>query len=129
MITSLSCVAPSYIGECMDLQSELRKHNTGYGSEVTRNTALHPWGVYAFVYGFYAGDDNGSNPRALSIEDWRFRVSEDYNLDEVFVVGRDLANEWSGGISGLGFPHILTIVKCGQFSLAAVDRTDETVPD
>ena len=52
MFCSLSRVAPIHIGQCIDLKAELHAHNTGYGDELTNNTALHPWGVYVFVNGF-----------------------------------------------------------------------------
>jgi hypothetical protein len=120
MLTSLSCVAPSYIGECVDLRSEIRLHNTGYGADLTRNSVLHPWGVYAFVYGFNLSDDNGQAARTSFADTWRFRSTGVCNPDEVFVTCSVIANEWANGKSNAGFVHLLTVVKCGQSSLSTV---------
>jgi hypothetical protein len=121
MITSMSCVAPSYIGECLDLRAELRKHNTGYGVQETRNTTLHPWGVYAFVFGFgQNSQDNGLQARNDFVCEWRFRLSNITNPDVVFQVGSDVANDWAHGTSRLGCRGQLTIVKCGQSASAIV---------
>ena len=115
MLTSLSCVAPSFIGECMDLKSDLRKHNTGYGVEQTRNTALHPWGVYAFVYGFrQTNDDDGREARIAFIHERCSTVREWDSPDIVFQICSDVANSWSNGTSRFGNVGQLTVVKCGQ---------------
>ena len=76
MLSSLSCVAPSYIGESVDLKCALRQHNTGYGAELTKNTALHPWGIYAIVYGFVNSDDDAgrSAVRDAFVDEWRARL-------------------------------------------------------
>jgi hypothetical protein len=121
MLTSMSCVAPSYIGECLDLHAELRKHNTGYGAQETRNTALHPWGVYAFVFGFNQNsDDNGLQARIDFVFEWRVRITDNTQPDEVFRVCSDVTNDWANGTSRLGCRGQLTAVKCGESASAVV---------
>jgi len=112
MLSSLACITRCYIGETMDLKRCLRQHNTGYGADETRNTALHPWGVHAFVYGFdQIGDDVGSRQvRAEFVQEWRGAVSWLSSADEAYQAGVDIANEWIQRGSKLA------IVKCGQSS-------------
>jgi len=115
-LTSLLCVAPSYIGECLDLHAELRKHNTGYGVPETHNTALHPWGIYAVVYGFNEnGDENVRDLRNDFVYEWRGRLTT--NTHEVFRLCNDIANDWTNGTSRLRNIGQLTVVKCGHYSM------------
>jgi len=107
MLSSLACITRCYIGETMDLKRCLRQHNTGYGADETRNTALHPWGVYAFVYGFDVG---GRQVRTEFVHEWRGAVSWLSSADEAYQAGVDIANEWIQRGSKI------TIVKCGQSS-------------
>ena len=117
MLTSLSCIAPAYIGECTDLKADLTKHNTGHGVHETRNSVLHPWGVYAFVYGFdQSNDDGGRQHRLAFVTEWRGRVSMHDGPDTVFQMCSDVANRWADGTSDCGNQGQLTVVKCGQLA-------------
>jgi predicted GIY-YIG superfamily endonuclease len=73
MLASVSCAGKFYIGETNDLKRCLRQHNTGYGSEQTRDTALHPWGIFAFVVGFESSNSaaaRDSKARICRRVDW-----------------------------------------------------------
>ena len=52
MLVSIASPNRYHIGETDDLRICLRSHNTSYRSKETRDTTLHPWGVFAFVVGF-----------------------------------------------------------------------------
>jgi predicted GIY-YIG superfamily endonuclease len=113
LIASLSTAKRHFIGHTMELKKALREHNTGYGSEQTRNTHLHPWGVYAFVIGFdIENRETAKDLRAEFASDWRYKVEPHDALDSVFEAGKVLADVWKGR----GFD--MTIVKCGQQSNA-----------
>jgi Helitron helicase-like domain at N-terminus/PIF1-like helicase len=113
ILISLACVSRCYIGETMDLKECLRKHNTGYGEDETRNTALHPWGVYGFVYGFYeTNDDEGRGMRNEMVQRWRNAINARTSPDAAYASGVLIADEW---MAHHGCQ--LTIVKCGQCSV------------
>jgi hypothetical protein len=117
MLCSISCSAPIYIGDCDDLKSELRKHNTGYGTAHTNNTALHPWGIYVFVYGFNEKTENNSRlMRGAFSDQWRVRVRADRSPDDAHTLCCQIADECAGNQSLFGFPVKLTVIKCGQLA-------------
>jgi hypothetical protein len=117
MLCSISRSAPIYIGDCNDLKSELRKHNTGYGTPFTNNTALHPWGLYVFVYGFDETTENNSRLMRATFNDlWRVRLRANQSPDDAYAVCCHLADECASNKSLLGYPIKLTVVKCGQMA-------------
>ena len=49
----ISVCTKTYIGQTMDLSKRLSQHNSGFGTDFTRQISLRPsWIVYAFVTGF-----------------------------------------------------------------------------
>jgi hypothetical protein len=106
----MSCIHKYYVGETTQLKRCLHRHNTGYGTEETRNTALHPWGVYGFIYGFdLTSDVASSEARQRFVQEWRACITEKLSGDEAFAVGGTIADEWL-----LRNNLKLTTVKCGQ---------------
>ena len=113
MLVSLSSVGRMYIGETTDLKQCLRKHNTGHGVQETRNTALHPWGVYAFVYNFEENtEDAGRASRQYFVDRWRGGLGPGQSPDDVYAFCVALADEWL-----IESAVKLTVVKCGQAAL------------
>jgi predicted GIY-YIG superfamily endonuclease len=111
MLASQAIADSVYIGETDDLRSCLRLHNSGYGAEETRNTALHPWGVYAFLIGFSTDmTDSEASQRRQFVDRWRAAVSLGLNVDDVYNIGVQLAEEWMWTAA----ESVLTAVKCGQ---------------
>jgi predicted GIY-YIG superfamily endonuclease len=112
MLVSMACVSRVYIGETRDLKVCLRRHNTGYGAQETMNTALHPWGVYAFVHNFEENsDDEGRDSRKDFVQQWSYGVTSDRTADQVYEFGLMIADEW---LRERGTR--LVVVKCGQSS-------------
>jgi hypothetical protein len=112
MLVSIPCAGRFYLGEASNLKRSLRRHNTGYGTEETQNTVLHPWGVFVFVYGFYRDRaEDASEDRKVFLQEWRNTVSEQTSVHQAYDVGLRLANEW---LVRTGCK--LTVVKCGQFN-------------
>ena len=59
----------TYIGQTMDLSKRLSQHNSGFGTDFTRQISLRPWIVYAFMTGF-----EKNRTLMLSVEhDWKMR--------------------------------------------------------
>ena len=112
MLASLSTPNRHYIGQTMDLKKALREHNTGYGAESTRNTRLHPWGVYAFVHGFDHKVDSAHRAKELRVAfafEWNDSVRLDMPIDRVYECGAKLADYWKQS----GYDE-MTVVKCGD---------------
>ena len=51
-LVSTKDTTKTYIGQTMDLIKRLNQHNTGYGTEFTRQINFRPWIIYAFISGF-----------------------------------------------------------------------------
>jgi hypothetical protein len=122
LLASLKVRGRCYIGETMDLKRCLRQHNTGYGADETRNTECHPWGVFAFVFGFeHEMVENVEELRHEFASEWTGMVSPRQNVEAVYTAGKEIADQWVRR----GFS--LTIVKCGQTSVLA-GVGDNTLP-
>jgi hypothetical protein len=99
-----------YVGEITQLKRCLHRHNTCYGTEETRNTALHPWGVYGFIYCFdLTSDIVSSEDWQWFVQKWRATTTDKLSVDEAFAVGGTIADEWL-----LRCNLKLTTVKSGQ---------------
>jgi predicted GIY-YIG superfamily endonuclease len=120
MLVSLSAEGHYYVGETGDLKRCLRNHNTGYGAEETRNTLLHPWGVYAFVVGFdQETAELAKECRQQFSERWRGFYCRKSTPDQVYDFGKQLADKWIADGSKL------VIVKCGQ-TASSIITTDQS---
>ena len=111
MLVSMQCKKRFHIGESTDLKRSLRLINTGHGPEVTRNTALHPWGVYGFAFGFELESlDGGAEARREFANSWSCMRAYSRSADELFhgstIIADDLT--WRR--------YKITIVKCGQMN-------------
>ena len=68
LLISTKQTAYCYIGATKNLRKRLDQHNSGQGARTTRNPALRPWGVMAYVDGFV------SSSTRLSFEScWKTR--------------------------------------------------------
>ena len=109
LLVSMAVPEISYLGETENLKASLLRHNTGYGDECTRQTSLHPWGVYAFVCGF---DDNdvasGVERRKEFYESVRQFVAG-AGPEKAYAVLRDKVHLWTE----MGCKN-LVLVKCGE---------------
>jgi len=111
LLISLSTISSHYIGETDNIQRCVRDHNCGYGASDTKNTNLHPWGVFAFVFGFEQDmDDGGRGARRQFCNDWRGRARLFMGVEEVYTEGQHLADDW------IQLQFKLTVVKCGQIA-------------
>jgi hypothetical protein len=119
MLVSLSSVARCYIGQTTDLRRTLNKHNTGFGVPETSNTALQPWGVYAFVYGFEDNtDDDGRQSRVQFAAEWAEAMRiPNQNPALVYGIGEKITDKWVRN-----YAYKLTIVKCGQYTVSAGEQ-------
>jgi len=111
MLVSLSAAGTFYFGETDNLKRSLRKHNSGYGDEITKNTDLHPFGVFAFISGF----DGQTVVSPIEIrhdffELLRRRISSGLTLSAAYDTCVDFANEYS-----LRESVQLVVVKCGEW--------------
>ena len=109
LLVSMANCERFYVGHGEDLKRSLRNINTGYGEEHTRDTTLHPWGVFAFVCGFEMSEsvEVGVRNRAEFCSIWSRTSSWMSSVELAYERGKALADEWFGvGVE-------LTIVKCG----------------
>lgn len=56
-LVSTKDTSKTYIGQSMDLMKRLLQHNSGFGTEFTRQINLRPWIIYAFISGFEKKDN------------------------------------------------------------------------
>ena len=129
MLVSIARPNRYYIGETDDLRTCLCSHNTGYGTKETRDTTLHPWGVFAFVVGFECSRCELSQeyPRYSAselclvrkefVEAWTCCDSRN-GLEQVYEAGKQIANQWL--VRGFS----LTVVKCGELRRQRPNETD-----
>jgi hypothetical protein len=81
-----------------------------YGVDETKNTALHPWGVFAFVVGFEQECvEHGVGMRGEFATLWSYLVSRDISAEALYAGGKDIADEW------ISRGYRLTMVKCGKY--------------
>ena len=59
LAVSMTCPFVSHVTHTDNIKKALRFINTGYRDMDMQNTALHPWGVFAFVCGF----ERAENPQ------------------------------------------------------------------
>jgi hypothetical protein len=112
MIISLAHPNECYVGQCENLKTCLRQHNTGHGNEITRSTALHPWGVYAFVCGFEDSTTlaSGIVRRGYFYDDWLHGISFSEGPDLIYARGLELIAEETRQNPAT----TVVIVKCGS---------------
>ena len=110
LIVSTVCPKRFHVFQVADLKVELRNINTGYGEVETRNTELHPWGVFAFVCGFESVEDIhlGMANRADFCASWSNVLYLVNNVESAFDRDKVLADQW------VQRGHKLIIVKCGR---------------
>ena len=110
LLASLVSCKHHYIDETLDLKKCLRLHNIGCGPEETRNTLLHPWGVFAFVCGFEQDYhvDGGAAIRQEFARLWNSRVNYYMSVEEAYNAVHQLAEDW------IRRGCKLIVVKCGQ---------------
>ena len=67
MLISIRNKKAIYIGETKCLQTRLKQHNSGNGSQTTAVQSLRPYGVFAYVCGF-----DGNRDLRLKVEEmWK----------------------------------------------------------
>ena len=109
------------MGQTENLKNSLREHNTGYGSQETRPTHLHPWGVFAFVCGF--DDENinlGKERRKNFLERLMINLNSTSGPETIYTSMRNLVEH-----TNTSSVNSLVIVKCGQVPV----RIPETVQE
>jgi len=108
LIVSVPTPSLCFIDEATDIRQSLRKHNTGYGNDKTRPTALHPWCVYAFVCGFEQLNDGHDESRICFYHEVKDRdISA--GPDHAYKILQDKVDEWRYR----GHKELI-IVKCGE---------------
>ncbi len=64
-------VSSFFTGHCDNLYKEVRKHNKGFGAQVTRPPSLRPWLVLCYIVGFKETSVNpGLATRASFAREW-----------------------------------------------------------
>jgi hypothetical protein len=112
LLVSMAKTTVWHVGHADNLKKAVRAVNTGNGDEETRDTALHPWGVFAFVTGFQLPCHQDSHSLALRAEFssvWNNVACRLPSLERVYERGCGLVASWQS-ISDLP----LIIVKCGS---------------
>lgn len=119
LLVSMAKTTVWHVGHADNLKKALRSINTGNGDEETRDTALHPWGVFAFVTGFEVPFDEelgDVDPRQHSLANraefasiWNNVSTHMPSLEAVYARGCALVDNWQ-----LTTYLHLTIVKCGS---------------
>ena len=104
----MSTQGVSHVSHADNIKKALRSINTGYGDPETQDTALHPWGIFAFVSGFEIADEPFFD-RAEFMRVWRNASSRMPSIDNIYNRGHVLANQW---LTLYGYK--LDIVKCGR---------------
>ena len=56
LLVSMACPSVFHVGLSENIKKALHNISKGYGDIETRDTDLHPWGVFAFIVGFETGD-------------------------------------------------------------------------
>lgn len=116
----VSRTAAWHVGHAANIKKALRAVNTGYGDDETRDTAMHPWGVFAFVTGFFElaldplhaemdFQQRAVDNRSEFARVWRNAAAHLPSIEAAYTRGCALRDNWeqSEGIT-------LTIVKCGS---------------
>jgi hypothetical protein len=112
ILVSLTYSDVFHVGHADNLKKALRNVNTGYGDAETRDTSLHPWGVFAFVSGFEMGDDakpGQENRRQFAhlLKNVSVRLP---SVEAVYTQCKVIADDW------VKDGHKLVMVKCGRRS-------------